>query len=244
MVASAVSGAAVLAAQAAVARARRYARPELTMAMRATFGEGTGRPLRMVLLGDACALGVGVTRVEDSLAGQLAELLAAAGGRVSLSSVAVAGARSADLATQVARALVGPRPEVAIILVGTQDATHLVPPSEAGAALAAAVHRLRDAGARIVVGTCPDLSAVRAMATPLRQVVGLLGRRIARAQAASGRNAGASVVDLAARVGPVFRADPGMFCHDEFHPSADGYRVLAHALFPEVAAAANLTVQA
>jgi lysophospholipase L1-like esterase len=49
------------------------------------------------------------------------------------------------------------------------------------------------------------------------------------------------VVDLAAQVGPVFRADRGMFCHDGFHPSADGYRVLAYALFPELASAANLS---
>ena len=31
-----------------------------------------------------------------------------------------------------------------------------------------------------------------------------------------------------------------MLCHDGFHPSADGYRVIAYALFPELAAAANL----
>jgi lysophospholipase L1-like esterase len=64
---------------------------------------------------------------------------------------------------------------------------------------------------------------------------------MARAQAAAARAAGASVVDLAAQVGPVFRADRGMFCHDGFHPSADGYRVLAYALFPELASAANLS---
>ena len=45
------------------------------------------------------------------------------------------------------------------------------------------------------------------------------------------------MVDLAAQVGPVFRADAGTLCHDGFHPSADGYRVWAHALLPEVAAA-------
>jgi lysophospholipase L1-like esterase len=31
-----------------------------------------------------------------------------------------------------------------------------------------------------------------------------------------------------------------MLCHDGFHPSADGYRVLAYALFPALAAAAHL----
>ena len=48
-------------------------------------------------------------------------------------------------------------------------------------------------------------------------------------------------MDLAAQTGPVFRADAGMLCHDGFHPSADGYRVLAYALFPELAAAVNVT---
>jgi lysophospholipase L1-like esterase len=157
--------------------------------------------------------------------------------RVVLSSVAVSGARCADLATQVARAQLGERPDVAVVLVGTNDATHLVRPGEAATALATAVRRLRDAGTAVVVGTCPDLAAVRAIAPPLRQIVGWLGRRMARAQAASARAAGASVVDIAAQIGPVFRADPGMFCEDAFHPSADGYRVMAYALFPAVAEA-------
>lgn len=239
LVAGTVGGAALLAAEAVAARSRRYAKPGLGLSARASLGTGE-RTLRLVLLGDAYALGVGVDDVSDTVGGQLAQLLAGAGASVSLSTVAVAGARSADLATQVARAQVGPRPDLAVILVGTNDATHLVRPGEAAAALAAAVRRLRDAGTPVVVGTCPDLAAVRAIAPPLRHIIGWYGRRIARAQANAARAAGASVVDLAAQVGAVFRADAGMFCHDGFHPSADGYRVLAYSLFPEVAAAANL----
>jgi lysophospholipase L1-like esterase len=173
--------------------------------------------------------------------GQLALMLSHAGARVALSTVAVSGARCADLATQVARAQLGQRPDVAVILVGTNDATHLVRPGEAAAALATAVRRLRDAGTAVIVGTCPDLGALRAFAPPLRQIVGWYGRRMARAQASAARAAGATVVDLAIQVGPVFRADAGMLCHDGFHPSADGYRVMAYALYPELAAAANLS---
>jgi lysophospholipase L1-like esterase len=32
-----------------------------------------------------------------------------------------------------------------------------------------------------------------------------------------------------------------MLCHDGFHPSADGYRVMAYALFPDLAAVAHLS---
>ena len=241
LIAGTVGGAALLAAEAIAARSRRYAKPDLGLAIRATLGQDDKTPMRLGLLGDAIALGVGVDTVEETVGGQLARLLADAGAAVTLSTVAVSAARCADLATQVARAQLGVRPDLAVILAGTNDATHLVRPGEAAASLATAVRRLRDGGTAVVVGTCPDLGALRAVAPPLRQLGGWYGRRMARAQASAARAAGAGVVDLAAQVGPVFRADRGMYCHDGFHPSADGYRVLAYALFPELARAANLS---
>ena len=50
--------------------------------------------------------------------------------------------------------------------------------------------------------------------------------------------AGGAVVLLGEETGAVFRADAGTLCYDGFHPSADGYRVWAHALYPAVAKAA------
>lgn len=241
MFAGAVGGAALLALQAVLARTRRYAQPELGLALRATVGRSGAAPLRLVLLGDSTALGVGVDRVSDTIGGQLAQLLSEGTGRqVQLSSVGVSGSRSTDLATQVARALLGERPDIAVILIGANDATGLRRPGEAAVYLAAAVRRLRDADVQVVVGTCPDLGAVRAVAPPLRQVLGWVGRRVADAQAAAVRAEGGTVVDLAAETGPVFRADPGTLCYDGFHPSADGYRVWAHALLPAVTTAARV----
>jgi lysophospholipase L1-like esterase len=236
-----LGGVALVAAEAVAARTRRYAKPSLGLALRTSIGPAAAPPLRLTLLGDAVALGVGVDSVGETIGGQLAELLSGGGTdgsrRVELSSVAVAGSRSADLGTQVARALVATRPDVAVILIGTGDATGLRRPAEAAAHLSAAVRRLRDAGVEVVVGTCPDLGACRAFAPPLRQLVGWLGNRVATAQAAAAHTAGADVVDLAAETGAVFRADAGALCFDGFHPSADGYRVWAHALYPAVAAA-------
>ena len=65
-------------------------------------------------------------------------------------------------------------------------------------------------------------------------MAGLLGRRMARAQAGAVIAAGGVVVDLGDETGAVFRADAGTLCYDGFHPSADGYRVWAHALYPAV----------
>jgi len=233
-VAGTLGGAVMLVTETAIARSRRYAMPDPNLAIRTSHGDPQVPPTRLVLLGDSSALGVGVGRVVDTVGGRLAELLVQDGFRVELSSVAVVGSRSSDLATQVARALLGPTPDVAVILVGANDATGLRRPNDAAAALGAAVARLVVAGVPVVVGTCPDLGAVRAIAPPLRQLVGMLGRRVARAQDAAARDAGGVPVDLATLTGAVFRADAGTLSADGYHPSADGYRVWAHALMPAV----------
>lgn len=241
LIAGTFGGVAVLAAEAAIARGRRYAKPDPNLAIRTSHGDPQLPQVRLVLLGDSSALGVGVGRVVDTVGGRVAELLVAEGFRVELSSVAVVGSRSSDLATQVARALLGPKPDVAVILVGANDATGLHRPSDAAIALGAAVTRLRAANVPVVVGTCPDLGALRAIAPPLRQVVGMLGRRVARAHYAAVRAAGGVPVDLAALTGAVFRADAGTLSSDGYHPSADGYRVWAHALMPAVREAVGVT---
>lgn len=240
-IAGTVGGTLVIATEVAVARTRPYAKPDPNLAIRTSHGQAPAPVVRLVLLGDSSALGVGVDRVTDTVGGRLAGLLVDGGYRVELSSVAVVGSRSTDLATQVARALLGPRPDVAVILVGANDATGLHRPDDAAGALGGAVARLRAADVPVIVGTCPDLGAARAMAQPLRQIVGLLGRRVARAQAAAVRRAGGVPVDLAMIAGPVFRADAGTLSHDGYHPSADGYRVWAHALLPAVQDAIRVT---
>ena len=242
LIAGAMGGVALLAGEMLAAKARRYAKPTMGLALRTTMGRLSAPSLRLVLLGDSAAIGVGVEWLSETVGGQLARLLAEGtadtGERhVLLSSVGVAGSRSADLATQVARALLGDRPDVAVVLIGAHDATSLRSPDEAAELLGQAVRRLRESGVRVVVGTCPDLGALRAIAPPLRQVAGMLGRRMAKAQARAVEAAGGAVVDLAGETGAVFRADAGTFCYDGFHPSADGYRVWAHALYPAVAKA-------
>ena len=240
-VAGTVGGAALLAGEAIAARTRRYAKPTMGLALRTSMGRTAAAPLRLVLLGDAAALGVGVEWLADTVGGQLARQLSEDGPtdrHVLLSSVGVSGSRSTDLATQVARALLGEKPDVALIMIGANDAMGFRSPEDAANHLGAAVRRLRAAGVEVVVGTCPDLGAVRSIAPPLRQLTGWHGRRVARSQALAVREAGGVAVDLGAEAGPVFRADSGSLCFEGFHPSADGYRVWALALYPAVARAA------
>ena len=204
-------------------------------------GERTGTSLRLAVLGDSGAAGLGADDA-DSTPGAViaAELAAGADRTVVLSNVAVVGARSSDLAAQVDRVLVV-RPHVAVIMIGANDVTHLVRPQDSVRHLADAVRRLRAAGTEVVVGTCPDLGTVRPFAPPLRQVARRMSRELAAAQTIAVRDAGGRPVALAQILGEVFDSEPGrFFSADRFHPSAEGYLACAHALLPEVRAAVGL----
>ena len=128
--------------------------------------------------------------------------------RVYLRSVAFVGAQTRDLSRQIDRAL-GVEPHVAVIMIGANDVTHSRLPSESVRLLALAVRRLREAGAEVVVGTCPDLGTIEPIAPPLKQVARLWSRRLAAAQTIATVEAGGrtGVAGLGAR--PGVRRDPG-----------------------------------
>jgi lysophospholipase L1-like esterase len=200
-----------------------------------------GTSLRLAVLGDSGAAGLGAETREATPGATLAAELATASGRtVMLTNSAVVGARSRDLEAQVDRAL-HVRPHVAVIMIGANDVTHLTRPQHSVALLAEAVRRLREAGSEVVVGTCPDLGTVKPLATPLRQVARRMSRELAAAQEIAVRQAGGRAVPLAELLGEAFDTDPErFFSADRFHPSTAGYQACAHALLPEVLAAAGL----
>jgi lysophospholipase L1-like esterase len=201
-----------------------------------------GPPLRVALLGDSSAAGYGVESVEETPGAHLASGLAEAADRkVHLCSLAFVGAQSRHLAQQIDLAL-PMQPDVAVILVGANDVTHKVRPSESVRLLEQGVRRLREAGAQVVVGTCPDLGTVEPIAPPLRQVARAWSRRLAAAQSIAVVEAGGRSVSLGSIAGPEFEATPALlFGPDRFHPSAVGYARLASVLLPSVIAAAGLT---
>jgi lysophospholipase L1-like esterase len=228
--------AAVLATEAWFAARRSYLSD--SPQVQGEFGLGAGgNPIRLAVLGDSTAAGVGVQRVTETVGGQLAARLAGEGRRVRLSGAGIAGSRSGDLGPQVSRALLT-RPDVAVLLIGSNDAMHAAPLPAVRRNLGEAVTRLRTAGVAVVVGTCPDLGAARAFGQPLRTLLSIRARQLAAAQSSAVIAAGGVAVDLGTLTGRVFRADPGTLCADRFHPSADGYRLWAEALLPAVRDAA------
>jgi lysophospholipase L1-like esterase len=203
-----------------------------------TYGAFPGEPIRMVVLGDSTSVGLGMTRPQDTPAVNIAFGLAALAERpVRLTVLGESGAESVDLGSQVDRAL-EERPEIAVIFIGANDVTSATLPARAVRHLQKAVRRLRETGAEVVVGTCPDLGTVRPIAQPLRWVTRRWSRQLAAAQTVAVVEAGGRTVAFADLLGPEFAANPAeMFGPDRFHPSSRGYLQAAYAVLPSVCTA-------
>lgn len=236
--ATVLAGRAALQRQAAIAR-RRIGKPlgeDALNADRIWRKRQEGEPIELLVLGDSLAAGLGADRRKDTLGGRLAKGLARRAGRpVRLRTAAVVGSESRALAAQLDSLPAGYRADVAVIVVGGNDVTHMVPPPVSTAHLEAAIRRMRVTGAGVVVGTCPDLGTLRPVPQPLRTLMARMSRHLAAAQTRTARRSGAIPVDLRRAVGPHFHTDPDdMFSLDRFHPSAAGYRRTAEALLPAV----------
>ncbi|MBT2474107.1 SGNH/GDSL hydrolase family protein [Microbacterium sp. ISL-103] len=233
----------VLTRQAAIAR-RRIGKPlgeQSIDADRVWRRSLDGAPIELLVLGDSLAAGLGAERRKETLGGRLAKGTARRMRRpVHLRTAAVVGAESPDLGAQLAALPEGYAPHVAVIVVGGNDVTHRLPVAVSTQHLRDAILTLRRRGVEVVVGTCPDLGALRPVPQPLRRLISSLSRRLAEAQAETARSAGAHPVDLRRAVGPMFFDDPeAMFSLDRFHPSPLGYRRTAEALLPAVCVAAE-----
>jgi lysophospholipase L1-like esterase len=191
--------------------------------------------LHLMIFGDSTATGYGCQSAEEVpgvlIARGLAEM---SGKRIRLSTKAIVGATSKGLSGQIdAMFVAGPPPDAAVIMIGANDITKPNGIGPSARRVGRAVRRLRDAGAVVIVGTCPDFGVITAIPQPLRWVARSRGLRLARAQASAVRGAGGVPVPLADLLAPHFRKTPEvLFSHDMFHPSAAGYALAAHQLLP------------
>src|SRR5215207_1268348 len=203
-----------------------------------TYGDDLpGRPIRVLVLGDSAAVGYGMVTADTTPSGLIGLGLAhVMDAPVEVRCVAVVGGQTADLMGQIDLDI-DSHPDIAVIVVGTNDVTHRVSPRASARMLGEAVERLVDAGCEVVVGTCPDLGTVTPILQPLRSVARVWSRRIARRQLIATVQAGGRAVSLAGLLGPLFIEKRDlMFGPDRFHPSQVGYANMVSVLLPALAA--------
>lgn len=195
--------------------------------------------LRLAMIGDSSAAGLGVDDPNHLLGVLIARELATQARRpVRLDTYAVSGSTSRDLAPQVDLTLTNP-PDLALIIIGGNDVAARILPKQSGDLLAEAIGRLCEAGIVVVAGTCPDLGVVRAIPQPLRSLTRAWSLAIAKQQHSAVRRAGGHAVPLADLLAAEFLSREDFFSIDQFHPSAAGYQAAAAVLLPAVCAAAG-----
>ncbi|PRW64925.1 SGNH/GDSL hydrolase family protein [Actinopolyspora mortivallis] len=189
--------------------------------------------LDFAVLGDSSAAGLGVELPRELPGVRLAEGLAEELERpVVLRTHAVVGSTSRELARQVETVLREP-PRLALVLIGVNDVTTRVPIGTSVRLLEEAVAEMTRAGTAVVVGTCPDLGAIRPIPQPLRSVARRYSLLLAREQRRAVERAGGHAVPLADLLSPEFLTRPvELFGPDRFHPSAAGYEMATELLLP------------
>ncbi|MEO9200029.1 MAG: SGNH/GDSL hydrolase family protein [Antricoccus sp.] len=199
------------------------------------WGNGTGKPIIMAMMGDSSAVGLGCDEVEETPGVLIAAGLSRLSGRpVRLVRVAISGSESKNLDSQVDDIL-PLRPDLAVVMIGANDVKSRTRAEVAASALGNAVFRLRQNDIEVVVGTCPDLGTVRPIPQPLRSLARRWSRDLAAAQVVAVVEAGGRTVSLGGSLGPVFAQYHEMWSDDGFHPSAAGYAAAASFLLPSAA---------
>ncbi|RFP88803.1 SGNH/GDSL hydrolase family protein [Rhodobacteraceae bacterium 63075] len=219
----------LLAAQAAfvIARAERLPEPEGPR----TGEAGQGPALRLLILGDSSAAGVGARHQSVALSGRLAARLAESFA-LTWQLEARTGATSAS-ALATARALPGARFDVALVALGVNDVTRFVSARrfrETRRALHE-VLRARFGVGRIVSSGLPPMGQFPLLPRPLRSMLGQ------KAVALDAALAELCAEDAALTHVPLdLPFEPHLMASDGFHPSEAAYAHWADMLAPHLRA--------
>lgn len=232
---------AVLAAEGALASRREYFEtPGYEVEGTVVPPGAVGDPVEMVMLGDSTVAGLGADTVEESLVLQTAQRAAVMAGRpIYARGFGVSGAVTADVRDEQLPQ-VSDDVDVIVIVIGSNDTTHLTPPWKMDDLTASMLTtaRRQAPNAAIVLGGIPLFGEARALDEPLRSVVdgyaGIL-RGVQRRAAESIE--GVTFVNIAVEASPRFVGVPDAMSRDQFHPGATGYGFWADALAPAVAKA-------
>jgi lysophospholipase L1-like esterase len=227
------------------ARRVRRTTPRLPDAGGALAGEvGSGAPLRLLVVGESTAVGVGAAHHGEALAGELAARLAAKLGRRVFWRVLGENGATARRTLRLLEATHTVAADLAVVVLGVNDVleqTRAARWQRDIAALVAALHA-RTGAREVILLEVPPLAYFPALPRPLRDVLGADARRLDAALARV-----AARLDAPARRVRHYRfAFDGareFFARDGFHPSARGYarwaELIADRLAREPAASPN-----
>lgn len=222
-----------------LAQGRRLRRDTIRLPDAAEPWQGTldgPDPLRLLVLGDSTAAGVGAATQDDALPGNLARQLGARTGRgVQWTAAGRNGATSRDLITDHLDAAVAERWDVVFLTIGANDALGLRTRSAFARDMRVILGALTTVSPVLLVSSLPAFFRFELLPNPLRFNLYLHSRSLE--DAARGVAATFDGVHMSPPPPPY---TDGFFATDLFHPSASGYRDWAEFAIADAAAAGTL----
>jgi Lysophospholipase L1 and related esterases len=215
----------VLLPQAVSVRLRALALPEADGPRQGIVG--TGPDLRLLIVGDSSAAGVGVGTQDDALTGRLVSDLAR-DFTVHWRLEAKTGATSAQTLSHLLRLEIGAI-DVAVTALGVNDVTRQVSPArfrDQQRAIAALL--LRHGAQQIWRSGLPPMERFPLLPRPLRDVLGAQARKLDRVLEAD------SIVPLHRLPFDPSHLDPNLLARDGFHPGPMIYAEWARKLAREI----------
>jgi lysophospholipase L1-like esterase len=205
------------------ARRVRKAIPRLPDAAEPWEGAISGNdPVRILVLGDSTAAGVGAETQEDALPGNLARALSSEWERgATWRAIGENGATARDIVLRFLDDASHERYDVIFLSIGANDALKLRSRGAFRRDFRAIVRRLRAVNpkALILVSSLPAFFRFAALPNPLRWALHLHSQNLETAARRFVRSEPGIIMSP-----PPPPYTPGFFASDLFHPSAQGYR--------------------
>lgn len=220
---------AVLAGQALYATRRRDL-PTILGADASGFeGDPSHRCVRVAAAGDSTLTGPGLDDPGDVWLRQaLRELAIAQQCCFELRSFAVGGACMTDVIREQLDELIALRPDVAVVVVGTNDAIRLTPLTELRVSCERLVSRIAAEVPEVLLGGVGDLANIARVQWPLAAALRRRGRAVDGViRAVAARYGNVHYVDVSRADDDFRRGGAALFAPDLFHPNRDGHAVWA-----------------
>lgn len=208
-------------------------------------GPGAERPFAarpgpsLLVIGDSMALGTGADSPAGGFAFQTFRRVRETDPSARIRSVAIGGATVADALRLEVPRLRTMRGDVVIVEIGANDVVRHTPANlfaRRFRALLGDVRRVEPHAALVVVGI-PDVAISPLFDGSDRGSIHRAALADARAARAAAGAAGARYVDLFAISDRLSRDTGRYLSADQFHPSTEGYTIIADAVYPAVAGA-------
>lgn len=207
------------------------------------FGDPARPAVDLLLVGDSTCTGCGLDGPEDIWVRQLVPKLTDRY-HVRLSSVAVGGARVADVLRHQLPEAARRRWDVAFVSVGANDALRAPSLTLVAAQLGAVVDRLLEHSRIVLLAGSGDLGSSPRLLQPFDAMMQLRSWQLDRVhRRVAARRDRVRKVDMWADRG-AWRAESDLWAADGFHPNRDGQALWAATIYPALDAAVGEAVAA